>query len=70
MAAVSGLCISQLLVMPQATVYSAEAGVLTGMLGGVVVEESKAEVVGGFIGNKVEADVFKVLLYSPRLGHE
>ena len=35
-----------------------EAGVLVGMFGGDVVEEAEAEVVRGFIGNEVEADIF------------
>ena len=45
---VSGLQTSQLLVMPQAAMYVTEAGVLAGMLGGDVVKEVKAEVIGGF----------------------
>ena len=43
--AASGLRISQLLVMKWAPVYAAETGVLAGMLGGDVVEESEVEVV-------------------------
>ena len=40
-----------------------------GMLGGDVVKESEVEVIGQFIGDKVETDVFKGSLYSPGLGH-
>ena len=50
--------------------YATEIGVLAGMLGGDVVKKSEVEVVGGFIGNEVEMDVFKGSSYSPRLGHE
>ena len=56
----SGLRISQLLVMKWAPVYAAETGVLAGMLGGDVVEETEAEVVGWFVGNEVEANVLKL----------
>ena len=69
-AAASGLWTSQLLVMEQAPVYVTEIGVLMGMLGGVIVKESEAEVIGWFIGDKVKVDIFKSSLYSPRLGHE
>ena len=56
----SGLRISQLLVMKWAPVYAAETGVLAGMLGGDVVEKVEAEVVGWFIWDEVEADIFKL----------
>ena len=59
----SGFRTSQLLVMERAPMYAAEAGVLTGVLGGDVVEKAKAEVVGWFAGNKVEVDVFEFLLW-------
>ena len=60
MVAASGLRTSQLLVMERAPVYTAEAGVLAGMLGGDVVKEAKAEVVRWLSGNEVEADVFEL----------
>ena len=66
----SGLCISQLLVMPQAAVYPTEAGVLAGVLGGDIVEEMKVEVIGWFAGYEVEMDVLEFLLWQPRQGHE
>ena len=56
----SGLRISQLLVMKWAPVYAAETGVLAGMLGGDVVKEAEAEVVGWFSRNEVETDVFEL----------
>ena len=59
----SGLWISQLLVMKWAPVYAAETGVLAGMLGGDVVEETEAEVVGWFSWDEVKADIFE---HSPR----
>ena len=49
--------------MKWAPVYAAETGVLVGMLGGDVVKEAEAEVVGWFPWDKVEADVFK---HSPQ----
>ena len=58
----SGLRISQLLVMERTPVYAAEAGVLAGMLGGDVVKKVEAEVIGWFVWDEVEADVFK---FSP-----
>ena len=61
--AASGLRTSQLLVMKWAPVYPAETGVLVGMLGGDVVEESEVEVIGRFVWNEVETDVFE---FSPR----
>ena len=59
----SGLCTSQLLVMKGAPVYAAETGVLVGMLGGDVVKEAEAEVVGWFAWNEVEADIFELSLW-------
>ena len=56
----SGLRISQLLVMKWAPMYAAETGVLTGMLGGDVVEKAEVEVVGWFIRDEVEVDVLKL----------
>ena len=55
-----GLRISQLLVMERAPVYAAEAGVLMGVLGGDVVKEAEAEVVGWFSWDEVKVDVFKL----------
>ena len=63
MVVASGLQTSHLLVMEWAPVYAAEIGVLTGMLGGDVVKETEAEVVGWFPRDKVKADVFK---FSPQ----
>ena len=45
--------------MPQAAVYSTEAGVLMGMLGGDIVKEAEAEVVGWFARDKVEFDIME-----------
>ena len=59
MVVASGLRTSQLLVMKWAPVYSAETGVLVGMLGGDVVKEVEAEVVRWFSGNEVKADIFE-----------
>ena len=66
MQAASGLRISQLLVMKWAPVYAAETGVLVGMLGGDVIKEVEAEVIGGFTWNEVEVDVFVFSLWQPR----
>ena len=60
MAAASGLCTSQLLVMKWTPVYAAETGVLVGMLGGDVVEKAEAEVVRWFVWDKVEVDIFEL----------
>ena len=46
--------------MERTPVYAAEAGVLAGVLGGDVVEETKAEVIGWFVWDEVEADVLKL----------
>ena len=62
MVAASGLRTSQLLVMKQASVYAAEAGVLAGMLGGDVIEKAEAEVVGWFVWDEVKMDVLE---FSP-----
>ena len=62
----SGLRTSQLLVMKWAPVYVAETGVLVGMLGGDIVKEAEAEVIGRFTWNEVEADIFVFLLWQPR----
>ena len=59
----SGLQTSQLLVMKWAPMYAAETGVLAGMLGGDVVKEAEAEVVGWFTWDEVKADVFKLSLW-------
>ena len=61
--AASGLHTSQLLVMEGAPVYAAEAGVLAGVLGGDVIEEAEAEVIGWFVWDEVEADVFEFPLW-------
>ena len=63
MVAASGLHTSQLLVMKRTPVYMAEAGVLTGVLGGDVVEKVEVEVVGWFFWDEVEADIFKLSLW-------
>ena len=60
MVVASGLRTSQLLVMERAPVYTAEAGVLAGMLGGDVVKKTEVEVVGWFVRDEVEADVLKL----------
>ena len=60
--AASGLQTSQLLVMKWASVYVTEAGVLMGMLGGDVVEETEVEVVRGFVRDEVKVGIFKFLL--------
>ena len=60
--AASGFWTSQLLVMKQTPMYVAEVGVLAGMLGGDIVKESEAEVVGGFLRDEVKADIFE---FSP-----
>ena len=57
-AAASGLQTSQLLVMEQTPMYLAETGVLVGMLGGDIVEESEAEVIGRFPRDEVEVNIF------------
>ena len=66
MAAALGLRTSQLLVMERTPVYAAEAGVLAGMLGGDVVKEAEAEVIGGFAWNEVELDFVEGSLWKPR----
>ena len=43
--------------------YAAEAGVLAGMLGGDVVKEAKAEVIGWFFRDEVKADIFEFSLW-------
>ena len=63
MQAASGLRTSQLLVMKWAPMHAAETGVLVGMLGGDIVKEAEAEVVGWFPWDEVKADVFEL---SPR----
>ena len=60
MVAASGLRTSQLLVMKWTPMYTAEAGVLAGVLGGDVVEKAEAEVVGWFFWDEIEADVFEL----------
>ena len=55
-----GLRTSQLLVMKRTPVYTAEAGVLAGVLGGDVVEKAEAEVVGWFFWDEIKADIFKL----------
>ena len=69
MQAASGLRISQLLVMERTPVYAAEAGVLAGMLGGDIVKEAEAEVVGWFSGHEVKAYFIEWSLWEPRQGH-
>ena len=68
--AASGFWTSQLLVMEQTPMYVAEAGVLTGMLGGDVVEEVEMEVIGWFVWDEVEADILKFSPWKPGEGHE
>ena len=59
----SGSQTSQLLVMKWAPMYLAESGVLAGMLGGDIVEESEAEVIRGFPRDEVKVNVFVFLLW-------
>ena len=69
-AVASGFQTCQLLVMKWAPVYAAETGMLMGMLGGDVVKEAEAEVIGWFVWNEVEVDVLKFLPWKPGKGHE
>ena len=70
MVVASGLRTSQLLVMERAPVYTAEAGVLTGVLGGDIVKEVEMEVIGWFVWDEVEADILKFSPWKPGKGHE
>ena len=56
--------------MEWAPMYVAEVKVLTGMLGGDVVEEAETEVIGWFMRDEVEADVFEFSPWKPGKRHE